>query len=81
MHLEPCEAPSTALVPAPLTSLCRPTDGERWDGFWSAEHEASGRETYYLRCQIGTAVQWFRMVNVEPDARERARPARRVRTA
>jgi hypothetical protein len=62
MHLVQCVAPRTWLVPAPLTALCRPSEGESWDGFWSGERDKSGRETYFVRC-TGTdgSVRWYVM--------------------
>lgn len=92
MHLESCDPPIVALVPAPLTALCRPSNGERWDGFWTTDLDSAGRETYYLRCQLGTvggvSVRWYRMVNDElapaaigGDEPARASSPRRKRTA
>ena len=62
MQLVPCAAPKSWLMPAPVTSLCRPAEGEQWDGFWSPERDRDGREVYFARCTTREgSVRWYRM--------------------
>jgi hypothetical protein len=80
MHLVQCVAPRSWLVPAPLTALCRPSEGERWDGFWSGERDKTGRETYYVRCtNTDGSVRWYCMEDA--GAEVAAGDSRSARTA
>lgn len=72
MHLVSCATPQEPLEDAPRTALLADlVEGERWDGFWSAESDA-----YYVRCtRNGGAVEWFALADdvagpsSEPDPR------------
>lgn len=72
MHLVSCATPHEPLEAAPRTALLADlVEGERWDGFWSAESDA-----YYVRrTRDGGEVEWFEVADedapakAEPDAR------------
>jgi hypothetical protein len=76
MHLVSCPAPTTQepLEAAPQTALLMDhAEGERWDGFWSAD-------VYVLRCtRRGGEVEWYMLADDaelaahSPDARPATR--------
>jgi hypothetical protein len=87
MHLVSCDTPQGSLETAPRTALlAESNEGERWDGFWSAQTDA-----YYARCtRIDGGVEWFELSDdesadssAEPDAHavaaSDARPATSAR--
>jgi hypothetical protein len=69
MHLVSCPAPTSQepLEAAPQTALLMDhAEGERWDGFWSAD-------AYVLRCtRRGGEVEWYML---EDDAELEAHAA------
>ena len=58
MRLVSCSTPQGPLEDAPRTALLADlTEGERWDGFWSAD-------AYYVRCTKDAGdVAWFRLAD------------------
>jgi hypothetical protein len=58
MRLVSCATPPGPLEDAPRTALLADlTEGERWDGFWSAD-------AYYVRCTKDAGdVAWFRLAD------------------
>lgn len=58
MRLVSCATPPGPLEDAPRTALLADlTEGERWDGFWSAD-------SYYVRCTKDAGdVTWFRLAD------------------
>lgn len=69
MRLVNCATPQGPLEDAPRTALLADlTEGERWDGFWSAD-------AYYVRCtKDGGDVAWYRLADdVAPTAQMGAR--------
>jgi hypothetical protein len=72
MRLVSCATPSGPLEDAPRTALLADlTEGERWDGFWSAD-------AYYVRCTKDAGdVAWFRLAD---DAASPAQSGARVLT-
>ena len=60
MHLVSCSTPQEPLEAAPRTALLADlTEGECWDGFWSAD-------TYYVRCtRTDGDVEWFEVADDE----------------
>ena len=60
MHLVACATPSEPLENAPKTALLADlTEGERWEGFWSAD-------VYFARCTRANGdVQWYRLADDE----------------
>jgi len=58
MRLVSCATPPEPLEEAPRTALLADlTEGERWDGFWSAD-------AYYVRCTKDAGdVAWFRLAD------------------
>src|SRR5438309_1826504 len=71
MHLVSCATPLEPLEDAPRTALLSDaTEGERWDGFWSASSDH-----YYVRCtRAGGTTEWFKLADEEPDAGRRNEP-------
>lgn len=72
MHLVACAIPTEPLEVAPRTALLADlTEGERWEGFWSAD-------VYFARCTRANGdVQWYRLA--DDDSTER-RPRRQDKT-
>jgi hypothetical protein len=69
MRLVSCATPPEPLEEAPRTALLADlTEGERWDGFWSAD-------AYYVRCTKDAGeVAWFRLADdVAPSTQSGAR--------
>jgi hypothetical protein len=69
MRLVSCATPPEPLEDAPRTALLADlTEGERWDGFWSAD-------AYYVRrTRDAGDVAWFRLVDdVAPSPQSGAR--------
>jgi hypothetical protein len=69
MRLVSCATPTGPLEDAPRTALLADlTEGERWDGFWSAD-------AYYVRCTKDAGeIAWFRLADdVAPSAPAGAR--------
>jgi hypothetical protein len=60
MHLVSCATPQEPLEAAPRTALLADlTEGERWEGFWSAASDA-----YYVRCTRDDGnVAWFSLAD------------------
>jgi hypothetical protein len=60
MHLVSCASPQEPLEDAPRTALLADlVEGERWDGFWSAQSDA-----YYVRCtRCQGDVEWFELAD------------------
>jgi hypothetical protein len=58
MRLVSCATPPEPLEEAPRTALLADlTEGERWDGFWSAD-------AYYVRCTKDAGdVAWFQLAD------------------
>jgi hypothetical protein len=58
MHLVPCATPPEPLEDAPRSALLSDlTDGEHWEGFWSAD-------SYFVRCTRATGdVEWFQLAD------------------
>jgi hypothetical protein len=58
MHLVSCPTPQEPLEAAPQTALLMDrAEGERWDGFWSAD-------SYVLRCtRRGGEVEWYMLAD------------------
>lgn len=58
MRLVSCATPQGPLEDAPRTALLADlTEGERWDGFWSAD-------AYYVRCTKDAGeVAWYRLAD------------------
>jgi len=84
MHLVSCASPQEPLEAAPRTALLADlVEGERWDGFWSAQSDG-----YFVRCtRTGGEVEWFALADELPgtasdtDVRVLAlRPKNRVQT-
>src|SRR5215472_7100973 len=68
MRLVSCATPPEPLEEAPRTALLADlTEGERWDGFWSAD-------AYYVRCTKDAGdVAWFRLADDVAPAQSGAR--------
>jgi hypothetical protein len=69
MRLVSCATPPEPLEDAPRTALLADlTEGERWDGFWSAD-------AYFVRCTKDAGdVAWFRLADdVAPPTQSGAR--------
>ena len=64
MHLAACTTPAEPLEDAPRSALLTDSaEGERWDGFWSAD-------AYYVRCtRTDGAVEWYEVADDEAPAR------------
>jgi hypothetical protein len=58
MHLVSCPTPQEPLEAAPQTALLMDrAEGERWDGFWSAD-------SYVLRCtRRGGEIEWYMLAD------------------
>ncbi len=58
MHLVSCPTPEEPLEAAPQTALLMDrAEGERWDGFWSAD-------SYVLRCtRRGGEIEWYMLAD------------------
>lgn len=71
MRLVNCATPQGPLEDAPRTALLADlTEGERWDGFWSAD-------AYYVRCTKDAGdVSWFRLADDLPSQASPAAGAR-----
>lgn len=60
MHLVACATPHEPLEDAPRTALLADSaEGERWDGFWSADSDA-----YYVRRTVaGGDIEWYQLAD------------------
>jgi hypothetical protein len=60
MHLVRCSIPQEPLEDAPRSVLLADsTEGEQWDGFWSAD-------AYFVRCTTTAgAIEWFQIADDE----------------
>jgi hypothetical protein len=69
MHLVRCASPQEPLEVAPRTALLADrTEGECWDGFWSAHTDA-----YFVRCtKTGGEIEWFKLADDVADPRAHA---------
>jgi hypothetical protein len=73
MHLVACAIPQEPLEHAPRTALLGDrTDGECWDGFWSAD-------VYFVRCtRVDGVVQWYKLSDDDSATRVPVRESTNV---
>ncbi len=69
MHLVSCATPHEPLEDAPRSALLADSaEGERWDGFWSAQSDA-----YFVRRTLaGGATEWYQLADDDDVSPKRA---------
>lgn len=71
MHLVACDTPHEPLEDAPRTALLADSaEGDRWDGFWSADSDA-----YFVRRTLASGgTEWYQLADDDVSPRRGAEP-------